>query len=235
MITFKVARAVAIGEAMIEMAPVDQDFYRRGFAGDTFNTARHLGRALGQRGQVGFVTRVGQDGISDAILSGPARDRLIAALERARSHGARVSFDPNIRPRLWSSKEDVRATIPRFLDVTDIALPSFDDEQANWGDATPQDTAARFAASGITEVVVKNGAGPVATLVAGRIDTHETPEVSDIKDTTGAGDAFNAGYLAARLVGHDPQKAVAHGQKMSAEVIRHFGARIPKDAIARVV
>lgn len=63
---------------------------------------------------------------------------------------------------------NVRATIPRCLDVTDIALPSFDDEQANGGDATPQDKAARFAASGITEVVGKNGAGPFAARSACR-------------------------------------------------------------------
>ena len=37
----------AIGEAMVEMAPVGEGLYRRGFAGDTFNTAWHMAQWLG--------------------------------------------------------------------------------------------------------------------------------------------------------------------------------------------
>ncbi|MCV2880228.1 sugar kinase [Sedimentimonas flavescens] len=305
MITFNSTKAIAIGEAMIEMAPVQDGLYRRGFAGDTFNTAWHLAQALGSRGRVGFATRVGTDRLSDAfvaelnsdgldtssigrdaertmglylieldgversfhywrkdsaarliaddrewleqafvgqglihlsgitvaILPDSARTHLIDALSSARARGTRVSFDPNIRPQLWSSNEEIRSTIPRFLEVADIALPSFDDEQTIWGDATPRDTLARFSASGVTEIIVKNGAGQLAMLVDGHKAQIDTPAVWEICDTTGAGDAFNAGYLAARLIGKQPRAAVAFGQQMSAEVIRHFGARIPKASV----
>src|SRR5574343_1622352 len=66
----------AIGEAMVEMAPVGGGLYRRGFAGDTFNTAWHMGRWLGARAVVGMVTRVGQDAVSDAFVAGMAADGL---------------------------------------------------------------------------------------------------------------------------------------------------------------
>ncbi len=308
MLEFKCLNTVAVGEAMVELAPVAEGHYRRGFAGDTFNTAWHMAQAMRGIASVGFATRVGTDRFSDAFvtelqadgldvsvtqrdavrtmglymiqldgversfhywretsaarglaadaealekafsgvglihLSGitlailPSADRetLFAALARARAGGALVSFDPNIRPRLWSSLEEVRQVIPKVLALTDIALPSFDDEAAVWGDANTQATIARLAAAGVVEVAVKDGAGPVAVYADGVTVTIATPPVEGIVDTTGAGDGFNAGYLSARLCGQAPERAVRAGQRFSGEVIRHYGARLPKDLVPSV-
>ena len=56
-------------------------------------------------------------GITLAILSPDARERLLAALTRARTNGARVSFDPNVRPRLWASQGEARSAMQMFLQV----------------------------------------------------------------------------------------------------------------------
>ncbi|MDB4111629.1 sugar kinase [Yoonia sp.] len=173
-------------------------------------------------------------GITLAILSPSARVSLIKALAQARRNGAVVSFDPNIRPRLWSSHEEITQTVQRVLDVTDIALPSFDDEATFWKDATPHATVTRFVDAGVREVVVKNGDQPLSWYSGGQRAEVATPVVQGICDTTGAGDAFNAGYLAARLLGQAPSNAVLQGQRMSGEVICHFGARIPKSEMHRV-
>ena len=292
----------AIGEPMIELAPVEGGLYRQGFAGDTFNTAWHMAQVLGPRARVGMVTRLGRDSLSDAfaaemaadgldlsgvvrddhrrmglylieldgversfhywretsaarhladdpavleralagaslihlsgitlaILSPTARETLFAALGKARAAGARIAFDPNIRARLWSSPTVLRDTLTAVLRHVDIALPSFDDESAHFGDASPQATLARFHAAGVAEVVVKNGAGAVHHS-AGQTDT---PPVAGIRDTTGAGDAFNAGYLAARVSGRPIDAAVRAGQALSAIVLRHPGARAPKSALS---
>jgi hypothetical protein len=69
-------------------------------------------------------------GISLAILPAGARETLFRALAEARSSGAVVSFDPNVRARLWSSEAEIRETIGRMLALADVALPSFDDEAA---------------------------------------------------------------------------------------------------------
>ncbi|MDB9808718.1 sugar kinase [Yoonia sp.] len=305
MLTFKSPRTVAIGEAMIEMAVIGDDTYRRSYAGDTFNTAWHMSQLAKRDGTVGFVTKVGQDsasngfvaqlaadgldtscigqmsdrtmglymielqdterhfhywrshsaarlladdpdwlveaiddaglihlsGITLAILSDEARVHLWQVLSAARAKGARVSFDPNVRPKLWTWPEETKTTLSRFFQITDIILPSFDDEAALWGDAAPQMTVERFSKAGVSEIVVKNGAGPVRALSADGEVLVDTPSVSGIRDTSGAGDAFNAGYLAARLNGAHQSDAIRAAQQMSSEVIRHFGARIPKTNI----
>lgn len=299
-------RVVAIGEAMIEFAPVQGGLFARGFAGDTFNTAWHMKQLLSHRAGVSYFTRVGQDklsqaflaelaadgldtshigqdaartmglylieldgversfhywrgqsaarlladdaeklndalrgaglihlsGITLAILSPDARRSLLAALAEARAHGAIVSFDPNHRPRLWASPDETRAAVSAMLAVTDIALPSFDDETAVWGDATPLDTIRRIRTHGVREVIVKDGARRVHFNAGDGDAVVDTPVVPDIRDTTGAGDAFNAGYLAARLLDLPPVRAIAVAQALAAEVIRHFGARAPKEALA---
>ena len=296
---------MAVGEAMLELAPVGEGLYRRGFAGDTFNTIWHMAQLMGEDGSARFVTRIGADrlsnrfaeemeadgldlggitrdperglglylieldgaersfhywrstsaarhladdpqaitaafagaglihvsGISLAILAPEARERLVSALSAARRDGAVVSFDPNIRPQLWATAEEARATVARMLEETDIALPSFDDEATLWSDRAPSDTLARYVAKGVAEIVVKNGAAPVHFHAEGRSALRETSPAASVRDTTGAGDAFNAGYLAARLMGVHAGKAVAAGQSLAAEVIGHFGARIPRERV----
>jgi 2-dehydro-3-deoxygluconokinase len=171
-------------------------------------------------------------GITLAILSPVARQTLFAVLAEVRQGGAVVSFDPNIRPRLWASAEEIRTTVAAMLQITDIALPSFDDEAAHFQDGTPDDTIRRMLDAGVREVVVKDGAGAVQFHFDGQTGAVPTPPVTAIRDTTGAGDAFNAGYLAARLIGQDPQRAIASGQRLAGEVLKHPGARAPKAAIA---
>jgi 2-dehydro-3-deoxygluconokinase len=119
-----------------------------------------------------------------------------------------------------------------LLARTDIALVSFDDERALWGDAQPIAAARRIAAMGPSEVVVKNAADPAIVLVGTSAPELVVPE-SELKavDTTAAGDSFNAAYLAARLKGVAPMEAARAGHHLAAAVIRHPGAIIPRQAM----
>jgi 2-dehydro-3-deoxygluconokinase len=175
-------------------------------------------------------------GITLAVIGETGRRHLIDALRQARRDGTVVSFDPNVRMRLWRDAAQAREAVQAMLAVVDIALPSFDDEAALWGDTDPAATRARLAQAGVAEVVVKDGGRDVAYAVAGERSVVPTPAipVTDLKDTTGAGDAFNAGYLTGRLAGLDAQEACRLGQRVAGIVIRHYGALAPVEALAGV-
>lgn len=165
-------------------------------------------------------------GITLAILDPDARKILLSAIAKARAGGSRIAFDPNYRPRLWPDRETAQAAIADALAVSDIALPTFPDEQMLHGDRTPEETAGRIGRS-VREVIVKNGELPA--LVATGTDRHEIAAVHVARpvDTTGAGDSFNGGYLAARLAGLEPADAARRAHRVAARVVQVRGALAP--------
>ncbi|MBN9887042.1 sugar kinase [Salipiger abyssi] len=169
-------------------------------------------------------------GITVAILPQEDRDNLHAALA-ALPETVTVVFDPNLRPRLWEDAETMCREVTRFAALASIALPSFDDEAAHFGDADPEATLARYGALGCAEVVVKNGEGPVHVVAHGVRFVSMPDAVTRPVDTTGAGDSFNGGYLAARLTGAEAQEAVAQAQALARKVVGWRGALMPFDRI----
>ena len=164
--------------------------------------------------------------ITLSLLEPRARERFRIALMAARAAGRLIAFDSNYRPAGWADAMAARAAIAPFLDVLTLALPTFEDEQALWGDRTMAETLARYAARGI-EVCVKRG--DAGCFLAGG-DCVPVPDRVTPIDTTGAGDSFNAAYLTARLAGHPPAEAARAGHLLAGTVIRHRGAIMPKDA-----
>jgi len=142
------------------------------------------------------------------------------------ARGCFVAFDPNIRPALWRSSDHLQATIGKTASVSSLVFPSFDDEQAAFGDASPQATLDRYRGYGAEQVVVKNGAGDVLCHLGGETQLYDTPPVAAPVDTTGAGDSFNGAYLASYLQHEDGAQAVRAGQACAAQVICHHGALV---------
>jgi len=180
----------------------------------------HLDKVLGAADVVYL------SGITLAILSDADLEHLHAALAKARAAGCFVAFDPNIRPALWRSPEHLRATIGKTASLASLVFPSFDDEQAAFGDPSPQASLERYRGYGADQVVVKNGAEDVLCHLAGETQLYPTPPVAAPVDTTGAGDSFNGAFLASYLQHSDGGQAVQAGQRCAAEVICHHGALI---------
>ena len=114
--------------------------------------------------------------------------------------------------------------------MADIALPSFSDEEALFGDAAPEATAERLARLGVAEIVVKDGQN-AAFLRCGKVMERVPAATVGAVDTTGAGDAFNGGYLAARLAGQPPLAAARLGHAVAAAVVQVFGALAPFEVL----
>jgi 2-dehydro-3-deoxygluconokinase len=162
-------------------------------------------------------------GISLSLLSGPAHGRLLELLDALRGDGTRVAFDSNYRPAGWPDAATAAARMDDVLTRTALALPTLDDERALHGDRSAEATLARLRARGVEEVVVKVGAGGA---VAQGEHVPAEPGV-EVVDTTGAGDAFDAGYLHARMAGLAPAAAAAEGNRLAAAVLGHRGAIVP--------
>lgn len=166
-------------------------------------------------------------GITLAILPPADRLTLIETLSRFAGRGGRVVFDPNLRLRLWDNVETMRGWINRAIAISDLSLPSFDDEAAHYGDRNPEATAGRFRDTGAQRVIVKNGAGEITILDRdGSLEKLAVPPAPAIVDTTAAGDSFNAGFLAAELTGATIQQSVTAGALLAGRVIGERGALV---------
>jgi 2-dehydro-3-deoxygluconokinase len=169
------------------------------------------------------------------ILEDRARRHLHEILMCARSKGALIAFDSNYRARGWPSSDAARRQIDSFLPILDIALPSMDDERQLAGDTDASVVARRYRAAGVKTVVVTDGPGPVTLADDDRVQTIDPlPHVNAV-DTTGAGDSFNAGFLAATLLGCTKPDAVRLGQQLAGRVVQHRGALIPEAHIDNVL
>ena len=179
-----------------------------------------LGQALGSADAVYF------SGITLAILPRQDRAALLDAIAAARARGATVAFDPNLRPLLWEDPDTMRQTIMTAAGMSDILLPSFDDEAQAFGDAGPADTARRYGEAGAPLVVVKNGPGEVVSRSGGAIARYAPARVATVVDTTAAGDSFNAGFLARYLETRDLPASIAAAAALAAKVIQSHGALV---------
>jgi 2-dehydro-3-deoxygluconokinase len=167
-------------------AVVDVTYVRRGSAGSTVDAAL-VQSALVDRPDVVHVSGV------TAAVSGSGPAAVAAALAGARRVGALACFDVNFRSRLWA-RAHAAATLSPLLGDVDLLVASADEVPLMLPGGAPPRTGETV------ETVVTHGAdGAEAWL--GRRHEKRPAVLVDAVDVVGAGDAFVAGYLSARLDG----------------------------------
>ena len=137
-----------------------------------------------------------------------------------------------IRDR-WSDRAITHAVFDKMYALTDIALPSVEDELLVTGLSSEEDVVKRLTDFGIGEIVLKMGEKSCLVLNESVSEYVDTEEVS-VVDTTSAGDSFNAGYIAARLRGQSAVASCAVGHRLASTVIQHKGAIIPATAMPNI-
>jgi ribokinase len=150
------------------------------------------------------------------LRDGAPRTAASTALRRARDAGMTVSLDP-------SSAAPVAAFgAARFLDLAgplDLLLPNRDEALVLAAPEQDPVAAARALTSHAREVVVTLGAGGAGWTDGTAVVASPAAVSGPVADTTGAGDAFTAGFLAAWLRGADPAAALAAGGALAARAI----------------
>ncbi len=166
-------------------------------------------------------------------ISDSARQTCDAAIAAARKAGVKVSYDTNLRLRLWDL-DVARRTIDATIARCDVALPSLDDSQQLTGLQEPDAIADYYLRLGAPLVALKMGAEGALVATAQdrfRVPAHRVEAV----DATGAGDTFDGAFLARLLAGDGPETAARYANVAAALSTMGYGAVTPMPRRAEVL
>ena len=151
------------------------------------------------------------------------RELVFELAQRARAAGLSISFDPNLRPALWRSKDEMVDCLNRLSTFSDCVLPGIEEGRLLTGRDSVQGIADFYLERGAKGVVLK--LGPEGAFFA-------TPQASGhvagvpvtrVVDTVGAGDGFAVGVISGLLEGLPLAAAAARGNAIGARVVQFPG------------
>ncbi len=166
-------------------------------------------------------------GITLALMSPAVREYTFEFLTAYRARGGVVVFDSNYRSVLWSGQDNPTAYYDAAIAHADLYLPSLEDEQLihNYPDEEAVIKALRQLDC---EHVVLTLSGEVVWINAADVNRYSV-SVTEAVDTTGAGDAFSGGLIAALCSGKTMPEAIGFAHRVASDVVLVRGAILPKD------
>lgn len=165
-------------------------------------------------------------GITLAILSPSDRELLLSELRRAKAAGATISFDPNIRPQLWESRQAMKEACEAAARASTLVLPGLDEEKAHFGIGDQKEAIDRYRALGLEAIVLKKGGEGAIVWQKGTTTPISAAPAPRIVDTTAAGDSFDGALLAHLMRGEALDRAARKASIVAAEVIGQRGALV---------
>ncbi|MFJ2356759.1 sugar kinase [Pseudomonas fluorescens] len=191
------------------------EYYRRGSAAshlsvhsisETLLSARHLHAT----------------GIPPA-LSATAREMSVELMTRMRHAGRSVSFDPNLRPSLWASEQEMIREINRLAALAHWVLPGLSEGRLLTGFEDPADIAAFYLDQGAEAVAIK--LGPQGAYYRTQLDQGFVAgvPVANVVDTVGAGDGFAVGMISALLEHQSFAEAVQRANWFGSRAVQSRG------------
>ncbi|WP_062064969.1 sugar kinase [Cellvibrio sp. OA-2007] len=168
-------------------------------------------------------------GISLAILEKNSRTLFWDFIHHLKKKGTQVIFDPNYRAKLWDSIEDCKAQYELAFHASNLVLPSLEDFTNLYQLDSAIAVSKFLSAYDIDEIIIKDGPAPIIYQSSQEQLEVAIEPVTQVIDTTAAGDSFNGSYLAARARGLNPENAIRFAAKISALVIQHKGAILNRE------
>jgi 2-dehydro-3-deoxygluconokinase len=158
-----------------------------------------------------------------AGVSASCLDTLRAAIAAMKDAGRTISFDPNLRPTMWPSKEAMAQTLNALAAHCDWVLPGLEEGRILTGLTTPEEIADFYLDQGARSVMVKLGADGAYFRGDAQQGYVPAATVTTIVDTVGAGDGFAVGVISALLEGRSIDTAVRRGAWIGARALQVLG------------
>ena len=166
-------------------------------------------------------TRIFHTG-SLSLTQEPARSATYEAIDIAKAAGAVISYDPNYRASLWSSKDEAIRYMRSLIVTADIMKVSDEELPLLTGESDPERATDVLLDQGVKLVAVTLGAK--GAFIRVRSESRLVPGFrSNAIDTTGAGDAFNGGFVTALAEGKDIFEAARFGNAVGALSVTKIG------------
>lgn len=193
------------------------EYFRKGSA------ASHLSVADFNPEYFGSARHLHLSGVA-AALSSESLALCHHAAREMRALGKTISFDPNLRPVLWPSREVMIEQLNQLAFAADWVLPELKEGQILTGQSTPEGIADFYLERGVQAVIIKTGPdGAWFKTAAGDKAAVAAVKVDNVVDTVGAGDGFAVGTLSALLEGKTLIQAVQRGNKIGSLAIQAIG------------
>lgn len=156
-------------------------------------------------------------------LSDSCREVVYELIAVAKKNKVRVSFDPNLRLKLWKKPKQMIRVINDLAKLSDIVLPGVHEGKILTGSDNPQTIADFYLSAGVQAVVLKLGAK--GSYVKTQQEEFTVPgfPVEKVVDTVGAGDGFAVGVISALIEGHSLKDAVVRGNAIGALAVMSPG------------
>lgn len=193
------------------------EYFRKGSA------ASHLSCADFDHDYFGAARHLHLSGVAAAISDSSLALSKYAAKEM-KARGKTISFDPNLRPVLWSSEREMVKQINALAACADWVLPGINEGKILTGYDQPEAIADFYLAMGVKAAIVKTGSeGAWYKTASGESGQIAAIKVDNVVDTVGAGDGFAVGVISALLEGKSLPAAIRRGNKIGSLAIQTIG------------
>ena len=193
------------------------EYFRKGSA------ASHLSVEDFNRDYFGAARHLHLSGVAAAISDSSLALAKHAAQEMKRM-GKTLSFDPNLRPVLWSSEREMVTQLNTLAGFADWVLPGISEGKILTGHSQPEAIADFYLAMGVKAVIIKTGCeGAWFKTAEGEKGLVAAIQTANVVDTVGAGDGFAVGVISALLEGKTLPQAIKRGNKIGSLAIQVSG------------
>ena len=163
-----------------------------------------------------------------ALSKNPARDTILNRAKKAKEYGLKLSIDLNFSERIWPNREEAKEIISEYLKNDPLLKISEDDCYRLFASVKSEDYIFDyFHDLGVSTICLTKGKnGVVVSDKVHGLFYQEAEHIREVKDTTGAGDAFWTGFLYSQIKGESIKTSITIAQKLASIKLQSVG-RLP--------